>query len=150
MHQLVTRRLRDTCIPFCKPAAWYSKTHMDGLVQERRNSSALAMELRLSCTNPSIYGAATNCHQVCCMHWGHPSLFHAYTSLKSLLSWYKIVCMGDVLYRFIWIKSISMLSMHVQSATPAFSKKNYCSSYTEQLFWCLWTSMMPTYSSRNM
>ena len=28
--------------------------HSDGLVQERRNSSALAMELRLSCTNPSI------------------------------------------------------------------------------------------------
>ena len=26
----------------------------DGLVQERRNSSVLAMELRLSCTNPSI------------------------------------------------------------------------------------------------
>ena len=26
----------------------------DGLVQERRNSSALAMELRLSCINPSI------------------------------------------------------------------------------------------------
>ena len=28
--------------------------HFDGLVQERRNSSALAMELRLSCSNPSI------------------------------------------------------------------------------------------------
>ena len=28
--------------------------HIDGLVQERRNSSALAMELRLSCTSPSI------------------------------------------------------------------------------------------------
>ena len=28
--------------------------YFDGLVQERRNSSALAMELRLSCTNPSI------------------------------------------------------------------------------------------------
>ena len=27
---------------------------IDGLVQERRNSSALAMELRLSCINPSI------------------------------------------------------------------------------------------------
>ena len=26
-----------------------------GLVQERGNSSALAMELRLSCTNPWIY-----------------------------------------------------------------------------------------------
>ena len=29
--------------------------HTDGLVQERRNSSALAMELPLSCANPSIY-----------------------------------------------------------------------------------------------
>ena len=29
--------------------------YIDGLVRERRNSSALAMELRLSCTNPSIY-----------------------------------------------------------------------------------------------
>ena len=28
--------------------------HIDGLVQERRNSSALAMELHLSCINPSI------------------------------------------------------------------------------------------------
>ena len=28
--------------------------HFDGLVQERRNCSALAMELCLSCTNPSI------------------------------------------------------------------------------------------------
>ena len=31
-----------------------SLTHIDGLVQERRNSSTLAMVLRLSCTNPSI------------------------------------------------------------------------------------------------
>ena len=30
-------------------------TRIDGLVQERRNSSALAMELRLSCTKPSMY-----------------------------------------------------------------------------------------------
>ena len=30
-------------------------SHVDVLVQERRNSSALAMELRLSCTNPSIW-----------------------------------------------------------------------------------------------
>ena len=28
----------------------------NGLVQERRNSSALAMELRFSCANPLIYG----------------------------------------------------------------------------------------------
>ena len=30
--------------------------YIDGLVQERFNSSALAMELHLSCTKPSIYG----------------------------------------------------------------------------------------------
>ena len=29
--------------------------HIDGLVQEKRHSSALAMELRLSCTKPSIW-----------------------------------------------------------------------------------------------
>ena len=29
--------------------------YIDGLVQERRNPSALAIESRLSCTNPSIY-----------------------------------------------------------------------------------------------
>ena len=29
--------------------------YTDGLVQERPNPSALAMELRLSCFNPSIY-----------------------------------------------------------------------------------------------
>ena len=28
--------------------------HIDGLVQERRNSSALAMDLCLSCTDPLI------------------------------------------------------------------------------------------------
>ena len=30
--------------------------NIDGLVQERCNSSALAMELRLSCTNPPTFG----------------------------------------------------------------------------------------------
>ena len=29
--------------------------HIDGLVQEKRNFSALAVELRLSCINPSIW-----------------------------------------------------------------------------------------------
>ena len=31
------------------------EVNIDGLVQERHNSSALAMELRLSCINPSIW-----------------------------------------------------------------------------------------------
>ena len=34
------------------------RVHIDRLVQERRNSIAIAQELRLSCTNPSIYSAS--------------------------------------------------------------------------------------------
>ena len=34
--------------------------YIDGLVQERRKSSASAMELRLPCTNPSIYVRSKN------------------------------------------------------------------------------------------
>ena len=37
-----------------------NKTYFDGLVQEIRNSSALAMELSLSCTNPSISAMQSN------------------------------------------------------------------------------------------
>ena len=41
-----------------------------GLVLERRNSSALALELRLSCTNPLIYSLASFgqefCFAACC------------------------------------------------------------------------------------
>ena len=37
--------------------------HIDGLVQEKSNSSALAMELRHSCTNPSIFSIAQQCSQ---------------------------------------------------------------------------------------
>ena len=42
----------------CRHAAISSchwSVYIDGLMQERRNSSALAMELRLSCINPSIF-----------------------------------------------------------------------------------------------
>ena len=38
-----------------------SEWQFDGLVQERRNSLANALESRLSCTNPSIYTATTAC-----------------------------------------------------------------------------------------
>ena len=37
-------------------ACWHP--HVDGLVQERRNSSALAAELRLSCTKPMMWSLA--------------------------------------------------------------------------------------------
>ena len=46
------------------------------------------------------------------MRWGLPSLFYAATPL---INWYKMACMRDILYRLIWMKFISMLSMYVQS-----------------------------------
>ena len=50
--------------------------YIDGLVQERRNSIANALELRLSCTNPSIYAVSlaryktTAMKQILC--WDRP------------------------------------------------------------------------------
>ena len=38
----------------CEPQKSQGGFHINGLVQERRNSSALAMELRFSCANPLI------------------------------------------------------------------------------------------------
>ena len=46
--------------------------HIDGLVQERRNSSALTMELRLSCTNPSIWLFIVP--SIPCTSWTHQAI----------------------------------------------------------------------------
>ena len=35
--------------------AFFHDAYTDGLVQERHNTSALALELSLSCSNPLIY-----------------------------------------------------------------------------------------------
>ena len=41
--------------------------YMDGLVQERCNSSVLAMELHLSCINPSIYASPGSNEFIICL-----------------------------------------------------------------------------------
>ena len=61
-----------------------------------------------------VYGVATICHQVRCLCWGHPSLFHTATSF---LIWYKMFCMRYISYRLIWMKCINMLSVYAQSGT---------------------------------
>ena len=57
-HHLSPTRLRDIPSDICNDFIWSHKIiqnhHYDGLVQERHNSSTGAMELRLSCTDPSI------------------------------------------------------------------------------------------------
>ena len=63
--------------------------------------------------NP-VYNVSTICHQVCCLRWGHPSLFHTATSL---FIWYKMFRMRDISYRLIWMKFINMLSVFAQCGT---------------------------------
>ena len=63
--------------------------------------------------NPA-YGAATICHQVRWLRWGHPSLFHTATSL---LIWYNMFCVRDISYRLIWMEFINMFSVQAQSGT---------------------------------
>ena len=76
--------------------------------------------------NP-VYGAATICHQVRWLRWGHPSLFHTATSL---LIWYKMFCARDISYRLIiviWMEFINMFSVYAQSGTHCrFKLMNYC------------------------
>ena len=54
-------------------AAGMEIQQIDGLVQGRRNSSALAMELRLSCTNPSKWLA--------CIYFSNPCLYDSLTGM---------------------------------------------------------------------
>ena len=71
-----------------QPLYW-NGSHFDGLVQERRNSSALAMELRLSCTNPSICRSPI-------LLWGeidlkiYQSLIHNDPKWKELVSVFRV------------------------------------------------------------
>ena len=61
--------------------------------------------------NP-VYGVATICHQVRCLRWGHPSLFH---TTASLLIWYKMFYMRNISYILTWMKFINMLSVFAQA-----------------------------------
>ena len=49
-HDLLVTKLRSNLHPFI---SWHH--HVAGLVQERCNSNELAMDLHLSCTNPSMW-----------------------------------------------------------------------------------------------
>ena len=49
------------------------------------------------------------CHHLLC---SHPSLIHV---AMSLLNWYKMACVVNILHRFIWMKFVSILFMYVHS-----------------------------------
>ena len=119
-------------IAFCKFALYEASKHMNNPTYEyvmnawcqlfvigmkSHESSLHVIDLLYFAThnyaNP-VYGVVTVCHQVRCLRWGHPSLFHTTTSL---LNWYKMLCVRDISYRLIWMEFINMFSVYAQSET---------------------------------
>ena len=70
--------------------------HIDGSLQDGRNSSALAMGLRLSCTNPSIYAPV---NWVCIASGNDCRLFDAnmVKCMFASLGLDKLLCEQDIL-----------------------------------------------------
>ena len=65
------------------------KCHIDGLVQERRDSSALAIEFRLSCTNPSVIASLDHWHKELTSHEGSvwPGICRADIWIEYQIQW---------------------------------------------------------------
>ena len=78
---------------------WFWQDHFDRLVQQRCNSSALAMELRLSCTDPSIWCL----HEMCGVSQ-HPGNFFNTLHLSVCQSVQPSVCLS--IYQQITTKSV--------------------------------------------
>ena len=109
-------QLSDHCQQLCRctsnslMAAWHTarETHgdnfppmyIDGLVQERWNSSALAMELHLSCINPSVdrlvqerYNSSVLAMEL--LSWINPSIYHKFG--HGQISYYNHIFLRDVI-----------------------------------------------------
>ena len=98
-HSQTVVRIKATAnIPMFFLFLTFQNYHIDGLMQERRNSSALAMELRLSCLNPSIYKI------VCYRYFDFYAIIHLISVVFALFHYAKSVCTvsslcpSDVIY----------------------------------------------------
>ena len=122
----------------CQPNSWFKETHIedfntllklmfrympqyiDGLVQERCNSSALAMELRLSCANPSIYAK-------------QKSTLNSINCFMSLEQGIKMTCHLSQMCNTLTCKGVSiglMLSkMKTHRICPAMIASQFCHNF---------------------
>ena len=71
-------------------ALWFYEVHVDGLVQERRNSISNALELRLSCTNPSKW-----------KHFLHAD-FHVSLMVARTIFWTNTRVAGELRFHSLW------------------------------------------------
>ena len=97
-----TLSVRPLWTESCQPCIFHNtnRIHFGSIsyrwvtVQEKRNSSALAMELRLSCTKPSIYTHLINQRQKAC----HVFLFY---NIDSKFDFCRIFLLHDVVYHIL-------------------------------------------------
>ena len=76
--------------------------HVDGFVQERRNSSALAMELRLSCTNPSMWQERRNSSALAMelrLYCTNPSMWQERRNSSALAMELRISCTNPSMWQ---------------------------------------------------
>ena len=73
-------------------------SHIDGLVQEIRNSSVLTMELRLSCTNPSICNLYITTSYIVCIFHRHGARrtggVYKFYPILLILKWHSIIAVN--------------------------------------------------------
>ena len=90
IHQIQTfEKVLLDCIIGVSPMPWLLISvlihcaHIDGLMREIRNSIANALELRLSCTNPSIYLESGSYHLRACELCSSLWLWHRWLVLQN-------------------------------------------------------------------
>ena len=89
--------------PYRLQPLWFDgNIEIDGLVQERCYSSALALELRLSCTNPSRYNFQTGeCHRTSLMRSQHWFSWWLGAVRQQVIIWTRGVTIHLVMIRFV-------------------------------------------------
>ena len=94
------------------------RPHIDGLVQERRNSSALAMELRFSCANASVWALfqanqsrpRTFRFELANMYWQHDDS-------QAVRSFHKMMVVVFIIYNFYCCQYIFFM---IESFSPSY------------------------------
>ena len=95
---------------------WVNSDNVDGLVQERRNSSALARELCLSCTNPSMH---------CCLQATSHYLNRA--GVKYVFVFANTNTNTNTAYLYLYLYLIKFQTMYL-----------YLYLYLIHRIWCIW------------
>ena len=108
--------------------------YIDGLVQDCSNSSALAMELLQSCTEPSIWLCVIWCHAYAVHLCGWKWKFLMQCSENPVVIWYSVpsdhhVKNTIVEIRWCWGSWLSYLNSRIPYSNNSIYSKRCCSQF---------------------